>query len=185
MTSKLMWDVFVGPPAPLAGGEARPGQMARTWSPISTTLISGEHDAVLIDALLTADTGCELADWVARGKNLTSVNVRHRYGDHWFGLGSVLDRFPDAKAFPLPAAIEQMRKGSTPEFLASLWNPLFPGQLADNPVLAAPLHHTDTDATTVLHVPELDLAGPDAKRRNDPSPMLLRPDEPCVFEEAS
>jgi hypothetical protein len=44
MTAKLTWDVFVGPPAPLAGGEARPGQMDCTWSPISATLISGEHD---------------------------------------------------------------------------------------------------------------------------------------------
>ena len=148
MTAKLTWDVFVEPPAPLAGDEAGPGQMERTWSPISATLISGEHDAVLIDALLTADRGRELADWVAaRGKNLTSVYVTHGQGDHWFGLGSVL--------------------------------------LADNPVLAAPLHHTGTDATTVLHVPELDLAGPGAKRRNDSSPMLLHPDQPCVFEEAS
>jgi len=85
MTAKVTWDVFVGPPAPFAGGEARPGQMACTWSQISTTLISGEHDAVLIDALLTADHGHELADWVAaRGKNLTSVYVTHGHGDHWF-----------------------------------------------------------------------------------------------------
>ena len=70
MTAKLTWDVFVGPPAPFAGDEARPSQIERTWSPISATLISGEHDSVLIDALLTADHARELADWVAaRGKN--------------------------------------------------------------------------------------------------------------------
>ena len=61
MTAKLTGDVFVGPPAPLAGDEARPVQMERTWSPIPVTLISGEHDAVLIDALLTAATPCSSA----------------------------------------------------------------------------------------------------------------------------
>jgi glyoxylase-like metal-dependent hydrolase (beta-lactamase superfamily II) len=115
MTAKLTWGVFVGPPAPLAGDEARPGQMERTWSPISATLISGQHDAVLIDALLAADQGRDLADWVAaRGKNLASVYATHGHGDHSFGLGSVLDRFPDAKAFALPAVIEQMRKDRRP-----------------------------------------------------------------------
>ena len=35
--------------------------------------------------------------------------------------------------------------------------------------------------------PPAPLAGDEAgaRRRNDPSPMLLRPDESCVFEEAS
>src|SRR2546427_9372620 len=174
MTAKLTWDVFVAPPAPIAG-EAPPGQTERTWSPISATLISGENDAVLVDALLTADQGRELADWVAaRGKNLTSVYITHGHGDHWFGLGFILERFPEAQAFALPAVIEQMRAGSTPEALESFWSPLFPGQLPDNLVVADPLAgptleleghelvavevgHTDTDATTVLHVPDVDL----------------------------
>jgi hypothetical protein len=54
-----------------------------------------------------------------------------------------------------------------------------------NQLVAIEVGNTDTDATTVLHVPELDLSEPGAKRRNDSSPMLLRPDEPCAFEEAS
>jgi hypothetical protein len=33
----------------------------------------------------------------------------------------ILDRFPDARAFALPTVIEQMRRGSTPDFLASFW----------------------------------------------------------------
>jgi glyoxylase-like metal-dependent hydrolase (beta-lactamase superfamily II) len=85
----------------------------------------------------------------------------------------ILERFPQARAFALPAVIERMRQGSTPELLA-FWNGLFPGKLPDDLVLAEPLPdhtldleghdlvavelgHTDTDGTTCLHVPEIGL----------------------------
>src|SRR6202171_6863207 len=115
-SASLSWDVFVAPPEPLAGGDAAPGETQSFWSPVSATLISGERDAVLVDALLTVGQAQDLAEWVdATGKNLTTVYITHGHGDHWFGLGTVLDRFPDARAFALPAVIEQMRAGSTPE----------------------------------------------------------------------
>ncbi len=130
---------------------------------------------MLVDALMTADQGRELADWVAaHGKNLTTVYITHGHGDHWFGLSLILERFPKAQAFALPTVIEQMRQGSTAEALASFWNPLLPGQIPDELVLAEPLPnhtleleghelvavelgHTDTDATTCLHVPAIGL----------------------------
>jgi glyoxylase-like metal-dependent hydrolase (beta-lactamase superfamily II) len=145
------------------------------WSPISATLICGERDAVLVDALLTTGQARDLADWVAAtGKNLTTVYITHGHSDHWFGLSVILDRFRGARAVALPAVIEQMRHGSTPEFLTSFWNRRFPGQIPDRLVLADPLPghtidleghelvalklgHTDTDDTTCLHVPDLGL----------------------------
>ena len=53
-STALMWDVHVAPPEPLHASDLAPGEEAPSWSPISATLISGERDAVLIDALLTA-----------------------------------------------------------------------------------------------------------------------------------
>jgi len=67
-----------------------------------------------------------------------------------------------------------MRQQASPQSLASFWTPRFPGQLADQLVLAeelsgnvidleghdlvvVPLGHTDTDNTTCLHVPSIDL----------------------------
>ena len=138
-------------------------------------MVSGERDAVLIDALLTAGQAHDLVEWIAgHGKNLTTVYITHGHGDHWFGLGAVLDRFPDAQAFALPAAIEQMRVGTTPEFLESFWRPRFDGKLPRALVLPEPLEghtigleghelvvvelgHTDTDQTSCLHVPDLGL----------------------------
>src|SRR5262249_23706660 len=46
--STLTWQLFVAPPVPVHAAETPPGQTQRAWSPISATLISGEHDAVLV-----------------------------------------------------------------------------------------------------------------------------------------
>ena len=68
------------------------------WSPTTSTLIHGERDAVLVDALMTKDESRALADWVvAAGKNVTAIFVTHAHGDHFFGAPAVLERFPDAK----------------------------------------------------------------------------------------
>src|SRR5437879_13716445 len=107
---ELHWDVYVTPGIPVGSPDLPPGRQQRSWSPISATLISGERDAVLVDALLTVGQANDLAEWIAaHGKNLTAVYITHGHGDHWFGLGAVLDRFPNARAFALPAVIEQMR----------------------------------------------------------------------------
>jgi glyoxylase-like metal-dependent hydrolase (beta-lactamase superfamily II) len=58
----------------------------------AATLISGERDAVLVDALTVAQAR-DLADWIAaHDKNLTAVYITHGHGDHWFGLSVILDR---------------------------------------------------------------------------------------------
>ena len=173
-TGPVTFDVYVAPSLRTASDDPPPGATQRWWSPISATLIAGEHDAVLVDALLTAGQARDLADWVAaRGKHLTAVYITHGHGDHWFGLGTILKRFPDARGFALPAVIEQMRPALTPEFLA-VWKSRFPEQIPDDLVLADPLPsgtfelegqelvavelgHTDTDQTTCLHVPAIGL----------------------------
>jgi glyoxylase-like metal-dependent hydrolase (beta-lactamase superfamily II) len=53
---------------------------------MSSTLISGKHDAVLVDAFITVAQARALADWVAAsGKNLTTIYATHGHGDHFFG----------------------------------------------------------------------------------------------------
>jgi glyoxylase-like metal-dependent hydrolase (beta-lactamase superfamily II) len=171
----LTFDVYVAPSVSTVSDDLPPGASERLWSPISATLVSGRRDAVLVDALLTVSQARDLADWVAaHGKQLRAVYLTHGHGDHWFGLGTILARFPHARALALPAVIEQMRRGSTPEFLASFWESRFPGQIPENLVLAEPLAdytialeehelvavglgHTDTDETTCLHVPAIGL----------------------------
>jgi glyoxylase-like metal-dependent hydrolase (beta-lactamase superfamily II) len=170
----LNWDLFVAPAIP-AVADPPPGADRRTWSPISATLIYGERDAVLVDPLLTVEQGRALADWVAtHRRNLTAIYITHGHGDHFFGASVVLERFSAARALATHAVVARMRESVRPERIASFWAPLFPGQIPErlavaeeltndtidlegNQLIAVPLGHTDTDDTTCLHVPAIEL----------------------------
>jgi len=93
----LRWDVFLTPSIPAITSDLPPGEKERPWPPISSTLISGERDAVLVDAPITVEQARALANWVvASGKNLTTIYATHGHGDHFFGTSTVLERFPSA-----------------------------------------------------------------------------------------
>jgi glyoxylase-like metal-dependent hydrolase (beta-lactamase superfamily II) len=86
----LNWDVFVTPDIPVVISDLPPGMKQRIWSPISATLIYGQRDAVLVDALLTVEQAHALVDWIAAsGKNLTTIYVTHGHGDHFFGIAAL------------------------------------------------------------------------------------------------
>jgi hypothetical protein len=60
----LNWDVFVTPGIPVVTSDLPPGTQQRMWSPTSATLIYGQRDAVLVDALLTVEQAHALVEWV-------------------------------------------------------------------------------------------------------------------------
>jgi glyoxylase-like metal-dependent hydrolase (beta-lactamase superfamily II) len=170
----LNWDVFVVQRRGLTR-DLPPGKEQFNWVGGSATLIYGVRDAVLVDTLLTIDQNRALADWIAsRDKNLTRIYITHGHGDHFFGLGMVLDRFTGAKAVARPDVIKVMRGQASPESLANFWSPRYPGQIPDRPVIADELRgnvielegrelvaielgHTDTYHTTCLQVPSAGL----------------------------
>ena len=175
ITTQLSWDVFVSPIELSVVDDLAPGVQYGTWSPISSTLVTGQRDAVLVDALMTTTQARVLAGWIAAtGKNLTTVYVTHGHGDHHFGLSVILDRFPAARAVAAPAVVKRMREAVDPEAVASFWGHRMPGQVPERLVVAEPLTdggfdleghhlvavdlgHTDTDDTTCLHVPDIGL----------------------------
>src|ERR1700745_1437055 len=143
-------------------------------SPVSSTLIYGDHDAVLVDPPLSSDQVRSVGDWIERsGKHLTAVYATHGHGDHWFGTDLLLQRFPDARAYATDGTITMMHKQAT-EGRAQMWDVDFPGLIPPSPVVYQPIPsdglelegqrlaavevgHTDTDDTTVLHVPSIGL----------------------------
>ena len=101
-SATLKWDVLVTNRQGLTR-DLPPGKEQWTWVPTSATLIFGQRDAVLVDAFLTVEQADALVEWVAAsGKNLTTIYVTHGHGDHFFGIGAVLNRFPNARAMATP-----------------------------------------------------------------------------------
>src|SRR5260370_41149735 len=73
----LKWNIFVAKRQGLTR-DLPPGKEEWMWVPTSATLIYGQRDAVLVDALLTVEQAHALVEWVAAsGKNLTTI-----YGTH-------------------------------------------------------------------------------------------------------
>jgi len=102
-TSRLNWKVFVTPAVPTVSDDLPPGEAVRMWSPTSSILIYGERDAILVDTLATTAQATALADWVEEsGKNLKTIYATHGHGDHFFGNGILLERFPGASAVATP-----------------------------------------------------------------------------------
>jgi len=171
----LNWDVIVAPSLPVVADDVPPGAQQRMFSPVSATLIFGKRDAVLVDALLTIDQAVALVNWIAAsGKNLTTIYATHGHGDHFFGVSTVLERFPNARFVARPDVIKIMRQQTSPETWNVRWKARFPGQISDRFIIAEeltgstidlegqelvsiPLGHTDIDNTTCLHIPSIGL----------------------------
>jgi glyoxylase-like metal-dependent hydrolase (beta-lactamase superfamily II) len=86
--------VFNSGYAPISGGPGWDDRATATWPSSTATLIAGAQDAILVDALMTADQGRQLASWIAGAdKNLTHIVITHGHGDHFFGAGPVLQAY--------------------------------------------------------------------------------------------
>src|ERR671930_346854 len=172
---QLNWDVLVTPGIPIATTDLPPGMKQAMFQAMASTLIYGKRDAVLVDTFMTVKQTDGLVDWVAAsGKNLTTIHITHGHGDHWFGIGALLERFPKARAVATPDVVKVMRQHASPEVLEKVWKASFPGQIPDRLVIAEELKgnvidleghdlvavelgHTDPDHTTCLDVPSVSL----------------------------
>ena len=169
-TPVLNWEVFMMPGIPIVTPDRPPGVQETYFQAMASTLIYGARDAVLVDASITIKQANALADWIAsKNKNLTTTYITHAHGDHWFGVGALLERFTNVRVVATPNTVKVMRQNVSPAVLDA-WKRGFPGQIPDNLVIAellqgnvidleghelvaVELGHTDTDHTTCLHVP--------------------------------
>lgn len=197
----LKWDVFVTPSIPVVTADFAPGERERPWPPISSTLIYGLRDAVVVDSFITEEQARAQADWIAStGKNLTTIYATHGHGDHFFGASVLLERFPKARFVAAPSAIQVMKEQTAPEYVAKFWESRFPNQLPKRLVVAeelgtnvieleganlfvVPLRFTDTAGTTCLHVPALELIAAGDAAYNGVHPRLLEANQNQKREE--
>ena len=175
MTSTLQYKLFVTSQIPQSGRGPLPDGSTRMWSPITSTLILGTHEAVLVDPPLTNTQAAEVGDWIeASGRRLRQIYITHGHGDHWFGAIPLVERFPGVAVRATEGTKQLMAAQNSAAFRADFWDRVFPGQLPAGEVdvsivdehgfelegtglLPVEVGHTDTDATTMLHVPEIGL----------------------------
>ena len=164
--------VFVTKPIPQSGRGPLPDGSTRMWSPITSTLIMGRQGAVLVDPPLTVQAGPARSAIGSRRRdaNCNRSHITHGHGDHWFGAIPLLARFPGVTVRATEGTAKLMAAQNHPQFRADFWDRVFPGQLPAGDVdvtvvdradfeldgvtlVPVEVGHTDTDATTMLHVP--------------------------------
>src|ERR1700742_4552742 len=95
VSNPLSVNIFTAPGKAMVGERPRPFGEPLGFEPMSSTLIFGEHDAVLVDALTTVAEAQALADWVAlHHRNLQTIYITHGHADHFYGLSVLLACFP-------------------------------------------------------------------------------------------
>jgi len=173
-SNTLGFNVFTAPGKAMVGERPRLFGEPLGFDPITSTLIFGVHDAVLVDAMTTVAEAEALADWVAlHNRNLETIYITHAHFDHFYGLSTLLDRFPAARAIATPKTVDAMRASFSPP-VEQLARRLFPGQVSTKLVAPEPYEHdafsleghelriieqgrTDSPASTSLHVPSIGL----------------------------
>ena len=101
---------------------------------VNSTLVSGEKQAVLVDADFTLPDARKVAEAVkASGKDLTTIYVTHWHPDHYFGAQAILDAFPKAKLVALPAAVKEIQRSAASK--VAEWKPMYKDAITDKPVI--------------------------------------------------
>ena len=146
-----------------------------SFSPTTSTLISGDKDAILIDAQHIKNDVKALGDMIARsGKCLTTIYLTHGHADHYYGIGELTHRFPTAKAVAVEGVADFIEKDKNKAKQA--WKNMFGDRVIDNDVFPTVIRNGleleghqlpivevgqgDIENCTVLHVPAIDAVIP-------------------------
>lgn len=90
--------------------------------PVSSVIVSGEHDAVLVDAQFGKAQAQQLVQRLqAGGKRLTTIYISHGDPDYYFGLDTLTQAFPDAKVLASAATVAHIRQ--TMDAKLAYWGP--------------------------------------------------------------
>lgn len=95
--------------------------------PVSSSLISGDKEAILVDAQFGVGDGKALVDLVrASGKTLTTIYVSGGDPDYYFGLEPIVEAFPNAKVIASSAVVEHIQ--ATKDAKLGYWGPILGAQ---------------------------------------------------------
>lgn len=91
--------------------------------PVSSTLISGQKDAILVDAQFSNSEAQALVERIrASGKRLTTIFISHGDPDFYFGLDVLTRAYPEAKVLATPATVAYIEKTRASKL--AYWGPI-------------------------------------------------------------
>jgi glyoxylase-like metal-dependent hydrolase (beta-lactamase superfamily II) len=107
--------------APLHITVYNPGEKA--IFPVSSTLVSGQKEAILVDAQFSVTDGKALVDLIQRsGKTLTTVVISGGDPDYYFGLEPIKAAFPHVKVVATQQVIDHIQQ--TKDAKLAYWGPI-------------------------------------------------------------
>lgn len=126
--------------------------------PVSAELVSGEHEAILVDAQFGVADGEALVQMIrASGKQLKLIYISGGDPDYYFGLQPLVEAFPGVKVVASQRVVEHIEK--TKDAKLGYWGPILgaqaPTRLAVPEVLNATTLTVDGE---VLEVKEINTA---------------------------
>ena len=78
---------------------------------VTSTLIYGEREAILVDTQFRISDAEQLADRItAKGRRLKAILVTHPHFDHFYGASVLLKRFPGTPVFASASDIEVIKR---------------------------------------------------------------------------
>ena len=147
-------------PAPLHLEVYNPGD--KGVFPVSSEIITGAHQAVLIDAQFQrSDAQALVQKLKASGKTLTTVYISQSDPDYYFGLDVIRAAFPQAKIVATPQTVAAIKTSMNGKL--AYWGPILKDNAPKTLVLPDVLHadHLTLEGRTI----EIKgLNGPDAAR---------------------
>jgi len=134
-----------------------PGE--RSVFPVSSEIITGEKEAVLIDAQFQRNDAQKLVEMIkATGKKLTTVYISQSDPDFYFGLDVIHAAFPEAKIIATQATVDQIN--ATKDGKIAFWGPQLKDNAPKSVVVPAPLKGESFE----LEGHKFEIQGVDAER---------------------
>ncbi|HGF7477530.1 TPA: Vmh family MBL fold metallo-hydrolase [Vibrio mimicus] len=91
--------------------------------PVSSTLISGEKHAILVDAQFGVNDGAKLVEMVKQsGKELTAIYISAGDPDYYFGLQPLVEAFPNVPVLASESVVKHIEM--TKDAKIGYWGPI-------------------------------------------------------------
>lgn len=123
--------------------------------PVTSTLISGEKDALLVDAQFSVNDAKNLVKIIQdSGKNLKYIVITAGDPDFYFGLEPLVQAFPDAKVIATPEVVKHIE--ATKEGKFAYWGPILKNGAPSQVIVPS----ASEDKTIVLEGEKIEIKSP-------------------------